>query len=927
MRHVSGRAVVALVFLLLATPAVAQKQTGLIKGTVRDADGVLPGATVVLNSPAMIQRDVTATTNDRGEFRFPLLDPGTYQLDASLAGFATKSVKGIRLLLGQTIDLDVMMELAGVTETITVEESPIVDTETTQLGTNFTEELLTRIPSGRTLNSVINFTPGATDGTVHGSSVRGNALQLDGVDVTDPVVGTQFVGFNFDNLEEIAVETSGPKAEYGQVSGAIVNAVTKSGGNDFSGELNFWFQNDGTTSTNGQEITSRFPDLTPNTVDRRIDGQAQLGGPISKDHVWFFTSYRHLETDENVVGFSELSNTKEKFTYVKTTWQMTPKNKLVASWNYDTRDLNNRAASSLVPPESTRYQDTDTHTFNFEFTSVLTPSTYAQVRAAIVDFNFDLIPKNDLPAHFNLDTGRQEVSDGRYDLNQRDRRQVIGSLSHFRDDLFGTHDFKFGFEFEDSKSWRDFTANQGLYYYDTGLDVSTPTYVYTIQDPASREAIRRTSFYAQDSWTIQNRVTLNLGVRVDHNSSYFPQQEAADGSTIAEIKDVASYTDVSPRVGVSFDLSGDGRSVARFAYSRLVDANIIQYFNSINPNAISGQLRAACVGPLGFLCLPGETISSEILDEFGASNTTIDPNFSSPRIDEYSVGIEHELFEGMSLAVNYIDKEERRLPEDVQTRTFLPYTAIDPGDTLVDSVTGDTVEIIPGGNVFTVWDYDSSSPSQLVITNPEQARREYRAIELIMNKRMSNNWSLLGSFVISRSAGLVGTSFNGSNSISGLFNDPNSLINAYGNLDYHRPYQLKLTGSWDLPYAFNLSWNYRWASGVPFSRTIRFTTATDAAGNVHRLASSVIIFGEKRGDRRLKPLNELDFRVSKEIPIGFGRLDLVLDLLNLFNIDTVTDVQERSVLSSDPDIPDIHFGDPIDFHDPREVRLAARFVW
>src|SRR5262249_16007028 len=153
----------------------------------------------------------------------------------------------------------------------------------------------------------------------------------------------------------------------------------------------------------------------------------------------------------------------------------------------------------------------------------------------------------------------------RLDVNKRKRNQFVGSFSTYKDDWAGTHDFKFGFEYEDSNEFRDFTANQGLFYYDVGGAgaASIPTYVYTIQDPGATNGISRGSFYAQDSWTIKNRMTINAGLRVDHNRSVFPEQTAADGSTIAANNDVASFTDLGPRLGLSFDPSGDGKSAIR----------------------------------------------------------------------------------------------------------------------------------------------------------------------------------------------------------------------------------------------------------------------------------------------------------------------------------------------------------------------------
>ena len=631
---------------------------------------------------------------------------------------------------------------------------------------------------------MLAFTPGAAnDGdtgafTVNGSTVRGQNLQLDGVNVTDPVVGTQNVSFSFDNLEEIQVQTGGHAAEYGQVSGAVVNAITKSGGNELSGGANVYFGNSGLTSTNGQDITERFENLTPNELDQRLDTHVQVGGPVARDKIWFFGSYGYRDQDTRVVGFEELSNQNENFGYGKVTWQATPANKLVGSVNYSSLTRNNRGANSTTPPEVTRTQEGNDVTANVELTSMLSPSTYVQVRGARVDSFFDLLPKNDLPGRFNLSTGQSSVSNGIADRTERDRLQVNGALSHYRDDLAGSHDFKFGFEYEDAENLRDFSANQGLYYDDTGTTVATPTYVYEIPQSVTERELSRLSLYAQDSWTIDDRLTLNLGVRFDANSSGFPEQVAPDGTVIPAIEDVTSFSNVSPRLGAAFDLGGDGKSVLRASYARVVDANITQYISGVNPLAISGRAFIICGGPAddGSLCGPGATRSRVPISEFGASNTEIDPEFSSPLLDEYTVGIEQELFTNLSFGVSYIEKQEHNLPEDIEVaRSFHTRLVVDPGDTLLDEA-GDVVEEIPGGATFEVSDPDLSTPTRLLITNPDGAEREYRALQLTVNKPMSDRWQLFGSLVLSRSAGLVGTSFGNSSSISSLFDRPDSLV-------------------------------------------------------------------------------------------------------------------------------------------------------
>jgi hypothetical protein len=929
-----GSAGVAVLVVLLAAlmvePALSQRLTGSMTGRVLDWTGdPVRDAEVVITSPALITRELTTKTNERGDFRFPNLEPGVYEAKARLAGFGTMTRQNVRVSVGATTELTLELQPEMGEALVVTAEPPTVDTVATRTAVNFTRDLLENIPSLRDIATVFNFAPAVTGNSARGSTLRGNAYQSDGVDITDPTVGTQLVGFNYDTLDEIQVETGGHAAEYGQVSGALVNVVTKSGGNAFSGEANIYFQNGELTSTNGQDITSRFPELKSGELLRRIDTQGQLGGPIVLNRVWFFGAYRYLDRNTTVVGFNDASgdplptNQNEQFALAKITAQLNPNHRLVGGLHWDSLSLDNRGAGALTPPESTRTQDGANWVPNLEWTGIFTQTTFAQARFTAVDNHFDLIPKNDLPACENLDTGFLGCSAGIEDLNERKRRQLIGSLSHYRE-MGGTHDFKFGFEYQDSDDSRDFTANQGVYNLtlNNAAGVAVPYLGVTYQDPPTKEAINRLSLYAQDSWGIHDRLTLNLGVRLDRSEGWFPEQQLASGGTQPEMRDIISQTDISPRIGVAYGVGGLGRGVIRASYSRYVHSLITQYFSSVNGNAISGQIRAACVGALGFLCRPGDgALSSLVLSEFGAGNTLLDEGLELPKSNEYAVGFEFALVPSLSIGVNYVRKNEFDLPEDIDTRNFVAHTARDPGDTERDEA-GNVVSASPP-QAFTVYDVDLNSPTQYVITNPELAERDYQGVELILNKRMSNQWQLHGSFVISKSSGFVGTEFGDSSSISPLFDTPNTLINAEGRLGLNRTYQLKLLGTYRFPHGISFSGYYRWLSGRPYNRTVLFTAYDSNGDGINDRpfeGGSILINAEPRGSRTLDSLHLTDVRVEKEFGLGQGRLGVILDVFNLFNIDTVTSKRTRSTRAGS-------FGAPLSFNGPREIRLAARFIF
>ncbi|MGB9836435.1 MAG: carboxypeptidase regulatory-like domain-containing protein [Candidatus Saccharicenans sp.] len=216
-------------------------QTGTLNGTVYDQDKQpLPGVTVSLKSPALMGTMEMVTT-ERGHYRFPALPPGEYTVTFKLSGFKTLVREGIKVNVGVTTTLDVTLEQSAIEESITVTgQAPTVDIQRTSMTASLTKEILQSLPAARNLGAFFNMAPGVTSSTVHGSSERDNTYNIDGVNVTDPVTGTQAGNFGMDIMEELSIQTGGLPAEYGSVRGGVVNVVTKSGGNNFSGSASFY---------------------------------------------------------------------------------------------------------------------------------------------------------------------------------------------------------------------------------------------------------------------------------------------------------------------------------------------------------------------------------------------------------------------------------------------------------------------------------------------------------------------------------------------------------------------------------------------------------------------------------------------------------------------------------------------------------------
>src|SRR5437868_636668 len=291
--------VLALLCAMLGTtsPLLAQAvQTSTLTGTVKDATGaVLPGVTVNVSSPQQVGGVQTSVTDSQGIYRFPALHPGVYEMDTTLAGFKTVKRSDIVLALGTTATIDVTLSVASVSETVQVTgESPVVDVKSSASNTQLTDAMLQNLPTGRFQPDIINLTPGVTNTVAFGGTSGSNALLMDGVDVSDPEGGTPWSFFNYNWVQEVQVVSLGANAEYGQFTGVAANSIVRSGGNKFTGLFEYLTERNSWLSNNTKSLSAALQEkFKPREIDHYWDTTAQIGGPIVKDKLFFFTGFQY----------------------------------------------------------------------------------------------------------------------------------------------------------------------------------------------------------------------------------------------------------------------------------------------------------------------------------------------------------------------------------------------------------------------------------------------------------------------------------------------------------------------------------------------------------------------------------------------------------------------------------------------------------
>jgi len=335
---------VSIALVLMGSMSYAQTRTGSIKGTVTDTEGeVLPGATVELSGEKLMGGVRSIITNDEGKFRFPTLTPGEYEITVTLEGFQTAKRTNLKVNIAGTTTVDVSLKAATLEESVTVvAESPMVDVQKSTVSTNIASDLIEVLPMRRfSFFDFVGTTPGITSSSgehsnnwqsAFGSSSTANTYYFQGVETTSPENAGSWYWANVDSIEEMDVIVSGAPAEYGNFQGMLVNIVSKSGSNTFSGNLNFYYRANWLTGNNTPD--EEFPFYR----DKYNELTGTLGGPIIKDKIWFFFAGQYADDTSVGVGADPSFGAglyQSRTMFFRFDWQINKNNKLTFSCDFD----------------------------------------------------------------------------------------------------------------------------------------------------------------------------------------------------------------------------------------------------------------------------------------------------------------------------------------------------------------------------------------------------------------------------------------------------------------------------------------------------------------------------------------------------------------------------------------------------------------
>jgi hypothetical protein len=946
--------------LVLASIASAQEFRGRVNGTVTDNTGaVLPGVTVTVSSPALIQPQVQVTGAD-GEFRFLALPPGVYTVEYELAGFQGVKREGVRVVINQTLTVDQQLQVATLQETVTVTgASPIVDTSTTQMGTNFTKELLTEIPNARDIWAAMAQAPGIqmTSYDVGGSNTGNqsgfrsygfdtqNQTRMEGIDTTEGTAANAGY-FDFGSFEEFQVGGAGADAS-AFAGGAVLSISVKSGGDRFTGNFYYDYLNEDTiaetnvpdylqtaNTPNEDGYFTRTPLSRGNPVQEQYDLNFNFGGPIWKQKAWFFTSYRLNDQYTYILGLGDQTQ-RSKLTNaytLKGTFQLGRNNQIIGFINKREKLQDKRGVSLTTPLSAAYYQSSRNYPMKLEWTSVLGSRAFLDVMAAEWYNFFPLRPVRDYglydgpwgPGRVNL--GNNQIYDGGsnngYQDQKRFKPQFYATLSYFKDGWKGSHDFKVGYDWKRDrrKLFRDQPFD--IWYRDSttspaslGAGISQVdlynTSVLGIND------VNYNAAWINDTWKLNDRLTVNLGLRFEAYKDGWPEQEftpnglpqlanwpadylplerARYQSFIAprtvEAVTVADTKTFAPRVGFAYDLTGDNRTVlkAYVGQSRWNSADTLS--DQENPVGIA-QLRYAFLPCTATRTTQCDLNANGLLDspfELGAFNSTqggagnvrVDRDLKRPTSNEVSVNVERELTSGFSGRGSYVYKNMRNVWGEYDTirgeAYTTPLTIIDPGPDNNLATTGDNQ---------TIQTFDRTvTPQDRVYTNIPDANADFHTVEFAVNRRFANNWMILSSVGYTWTTMLHDTTGYGR-----LTNNQNYLPvrRLYGDngIETSTTYNYKLIGRYVAKWDIGLSGSWKFQSGQNYGRTLNTTFPVDGA-RTYRV--------EPIDARRYPNVSIVDVRLDKAFRFGkFGKMTGQFDIFNLTNSGVPTDFRLTTV--------------------------------
>lgn len=718
---------------LVSAPNFALAQTTGITGVVRDVSGaVLPGVTVEAASPALIERVRTVTTDSQGRFNIVDLRPGVYLVTFTLTGFSTVRREEIQLPATFTATVNAELKVGALEETITVTgASPLVDMSNVIKRQVVGKEVIDAMPTSKNWSTLGIMTVGVFSNQndvggsagehqnqlkAHGGSFNDRVVQLDGLMIANMACNYACTGLstNDASTQELSYEFGAISAESAG-GGVRVNIIPREGGNLLSGSAFVNFANAGLQGTNVDDALRAQGVTTADSIERIYDTSFAFGGPLQKDKVWFWSAYRFwgyeqirtntfyegnpndfvFDPDRSKPGTETQRNGSLD---LRLTWQMTPKNKLSAYYNYAPRRTEHWTLVSTIQPDASQLQNLPINHFEtLTFRSALSSKLLFEAAAGNMTEIWTREPVEDSTTSTGYPVTEQTTGinfraySATFSRNYTSLRSYRSALSY----VTGSHAFKLGFTLQEGPAVTDvYTSHDTALTVRNGVpfQVTVRTTPYT----ARERLVADLGVYAQDTWTIK-RLTANLGVRWDYLNNKVEKQRAAGGTWIGprsfdELTDVPNYKDIAPRLGVAYDLFGNGKTAVKATLSRYVVPNTVAVARLLNPfnTSVNNTTRPWTDANLDGIPQVAE-LGALANNAFGSVNisTRYDPDtiqgFGKRRNNwEVSASVTQEIMSRLSVDVAYYRRAQGHFTVtdnlDVVPADFDPFCVTSPRD-------------------------------------------------------------------------------------------------------------------------------------------------------------------------------------------------------------------------------------------------------
>jgi hypothetical protein len=934
--------ILALALALAFAPSVSAQTSGSnLAGRVQDKDGgPLPGVTITAtNTETGLDR--SGTSGPDGTFLLPSVPIGTYTVRAELDGFAPVNIEGVKLNVAAQRNLEITMGSSNIEEAITVvDEAPLVQ-QSPSIGTVVSEQQLENLPlNGRQFANLAILAPGTglsynSDPTkpgqltvaLNGGIGRNVNYIIDGGDNTDDTIGGALQNFNLESVEEFNIQTQQYKAEYGRSTGGVLTVVTKTGSNDFEGAVWGFFRDD---SLSSKTETEKLAGADKQKLERQQYGLA-LGGPIVRDRAHFFATYEKTKRDTfytvdsggilpSLDGQSFATPLEDELITAKATYDISAKQYLQVRYGYQ-KNSDKYGATSLAAPDSLGTVDN-------EYSSILASHTLQISGDTLNEFLFQYTKFDNLitadsqspliyfPSGFhtgqNLNTPQS---------THQTKYQYKDDLSFTRTLGGRTHQLKAGLNYiHEPELGGDFST--GLAGQFTLLEdrVGSPVTDITFFGGffGDKTPVDQYSGYFQDDIFVNERLTLNLGLRYDYwkgfdldqrtnpiwqalstqtryNEYYLNDFKGGRGGVLENDDD-----NYAPRLGFTYDLGGDGRKLLRggwglyydFPYtnatilfpSAAVQSDYGVVYNVVNPNGIRNAD--------GSFFQPGQPLPPNGLPnaDIFPPNEVASPTMQTPYSAQGSLGFSWQATSWLGLNVEAVKINYRHIPYRFRANP-------------IDRATG--LRRFPQFGNFRMW-YGNGEA-------------DYEGVNLSGRARLSDRFELQGFYTYSETTGNVlagadefritdaghqGDLGGGRRDVSVDPLNP-QCDRCFGPLNTDARHRVTLSGLWRAPLGINVSGMLRYRSALPYTEFVAADLNGD--GFLYDLPGRVGVNSE-----RGHSFSQLDLRLSKEFSFAdVASLELIGEVFN------VTNEENPSVFDRTGE-PNAFAGDPLQ----GEQRLA-----